>query len=60
MFHVRSHKYALEFLRKLVPDLKPGAKIVMVDYVILSPEKVPNAQRAVLRTGIVSINVLFN
>lgn len=60
IFHNWSHKYALEILRNLVPALKPGAKIVMADYVIPAPDKVPKSQEMALRTGIVSMNVLFN
>lgn len=57
---VKSHKHALKILRNLVPALKPGAKIVMADYVIPSPDQMPKPQQAALRTGIVSMNVLFN
>lgn len=60
IFHNWSHKYALEILRNLVPALKPGAKIVMADYIIPSPDKMPKPREAALRTGIVSMNVLFN
>lgn len=60
IFHNWSHKYALQILRNLVPALKPGAKIVMADYAIPSPDKVPKSQEAAMRTGIVSMNVLFN
>ena len=60
IFHNWSHKYALQILRNLVPALKPGAKIVMADYVIPTPGTVPKSQEAAMRTGIVSMNVLFN
>ncbi|KAH8768314.1 S-adenosyl-L-methionine-dependent methyltransferase [Diaporthe sp. PMI_573] len=60
IFHNWSHKYALQILRNLVPALKPGAKIVMADYVIPTPDKVPKSQEAAVSTGIVSMNVLFN
>lgn len=60
IFHNWSHKYALEILRNLVPALKPGAKIVMADVVIPSPDKMPKPQEVALRTGIVSMHVLFN
>jgi SAM-dependent methyltransferase len=60
IFHNWSHKYAMQILRNLVPALKPGAKIVIADYVIPSPDRVPKSQEAAMRTGIVSMNVLFN
>lgn len=60
IFHNWSHKYALQILRNLVPALKPGAKIVIADYIIPSPDKMPKSKEAALRTGIVSMNVLFN
>lgn len=52
IFKDRSHKYALEILHKLVPALKPGAKVV-----IPSPDEVPNTQKAGLRMRVVSMNV---
>lgn len=60
IFKDRSQKYALEILHKLVPALKPVAKVAVAEYIISSPDEVPNAQRAALRMGIVSINVPFN
>ncbi|KAG6358070.1 hypothetical protein INS49_013954 [Diaporthe citri] len=60
IFHNWSHKYAIEMLRNLVPALKPGAKFVMADIVIPSPDKMPKSQEVALRTGIVSMHLLFN
>lgn len=60
LFHNWFHKYALEIPRKLVAALKPVTKIVVADYVIPSPDEVPNAESAALRMGIISMNVLSN
>lgn len=60
IFHNWSDGYTVRILRRLVPALKPGARIIIQEQVISKPEKVPKPREAALRTGVMNMHVLFN
>ncbi|KAI1129037.1 S-adenosyl-L-methionine-dependent methyltransferase [Nemania abortiva] len=50
IFHNWSDKYAIKILRCLIPALKPGAKVIINDAILLEPGKMPKAMEARVRS----------
>lgn len=49
ILHDWSDKYAVRILRSLIPALKVGARIVLSEYVVPEPGKMPYCQERILR-----------
>ncbi|XXG93998.1 hypothetical protein Hte_000249 [Hypoxylon texense] len=55
-----SDKYAVRMLQALVPALKPGARVVLNDVVVPSPENMPPGSALGVRSGDLSMTTLLN
>ncbi|KAI1181598.1 S-adenosyl-L-methionine-dependent methyltransferase [Nemania serpens] len=60
ILHNWSDKYSIEILRKQIPALKPGAKIVINDYVLPEPGVLSKWQEDRLRTMDLTMTELHN
>ncbi|KAI0379464.1 S-adenosyl-L-methionine-dependent methyltransferase [Hypomontagnella monticulosa] len=59
-FHNWSDKYGVRMLRALIPALKPGARVVLNDVVVPSQEHMPPGLGLGVRSGDLSMTMLFN
>lgn len=60
IFHNWSDEYCVRILRNLIPALKPGSKIILDETVIPEPDRLPKQMEFVMRSGGMSMNMLFN
>ncbi|KAI1117049.1 S-adenosyl-L-methionine-dependent methyltransferase [Nemania sp. NC0429] len=60
IFHNWSDKYTVKILQSLVPALKPGAKIIINDAVLLEPGKMPRPLEARVRSFDVVMGTIQN
>ncbi|KAI1405922.1 S-adenosyl-L-methionine-dependent methyltransferase [Hypoxylon fuscum] len=59
-FHNWSDKYAVRMLQALIPAPKPGARVVLNDVVVPSQEHMPPGLALGVRSGDLSMTMLFN
>ncbi|KAI1391387.1 S-adenosyl-L-methionine-dependent methyltransferase [Hypoxylon trugodes] len=59
-FHNWSDKYAIRMLQALIPALKPGARVVLNDVIVPSPKNMPPGSALGVRSGDLSMTMLFN
>ncbi|KAI1429717.1 S-adenosyl-L-methionine-dependent methyltransferase [Xylaria sp. FL1777] len=60
IFHNWSDKYAIKILKNLVPALKPGAKVIINDAILLEPGKMPKVMEARVRSFDVVMSSILN
>lgn len=60
VFHAFSDKYAVEILRALVPALRPGARIIINDFVLPAPGGVSRVEEKSVRTMDVLMKAVCN
>ncbi|GAW15863.1 hypothetical protein ANO14919_052850 [Xylariales sp. No.14919] len=60
IFHNWSDKYAIKILKNLIPALKPGAKVIINDAILLEPGKLPKAMEARVRSFDVVMSTIQN
>ncbi|KAJ8131015.1 hypothetical protein O1611_g2611 [Lasiodiplodia mahajangana] len=60
IFHNWSDKYAIKILKNTIPALKPGAKVIINDAILLEPGKMPKAMEARVRSFDVVMSSIQN